>query len=496
MLRSARFGRRVRDGLLGILAVAALGLAAFFYLYELEARPVRIRMTAGQEGGTRHRIAQAMARQAARRGLGIDIIAMAGSEQAIERVESRRVDAALVQGGLDMADHPGLRQVAALHIEPLHLLVKPKLHGAVTSNLAGLRGKVVNLGERGSGTYLLAKEVLAFSGLRADADYSASTRNNADLERETAESRLPDAVFSVSTLPSPVARHLVTKHHYRLVSLPFRDAFVLGALYDDDRPAPAVREGTNRIDRRYIYDVTIPAYAYEVEPGVPPEVIHTLGTRLLLVAREDMAASTIKRLLEVVFNSPFSQVLQPPLDARLLESAPEVPWHDGTAQYVRRNSPLIAGDVIDLLEKEVSILGVVVGGLFFLIQWLRRRFRRRRERSFEAYILQVARVERRALEMSRAPALDLALLLQLQEDLARIKGEALERFADGELEGEELMTGFLAHASDARDFLMRLILHERDNLEERARAQGRSAESLWNDALGETTSAETGAVAP
>jgi hypothetical protein len=196
----------------------------------------------------------------------------------------------------------------------------------------------------------------------------------------------------------------------------------------------------------------------------------------------------IRRLLEVVFNSPFAQMLQPPLDAKQLESPPELPWHDGTTDYVRRNSPLIAGDVIDLVEKEVSILGVLAGGLFFLAQWMRRRFRRRRERSFEAYILRVAQVERRALDLSRAPALDLGALLQLQDELARIKAEAIDGFASGELEGEELMSGFLVHASDARDFLIRLILHERDNLEDHARAQHRPAEVLWNEALGEGSS--------
>jgi hypothetical protein len=75
--------------------------------------------------------------------------------------------------------------------------------------------------------------------------------------------------------------------------------------------------------------------------------------------------------------------------------------------------------------------------------------------------------------------------LRLQEDLSRIKGEALERFADGEIDGEELMSGFLAHASDARDFLMRLILHRRDDLEDHARAQRRPAEALWKEAVGE-----------
>ena len=100
--------------------------------------------------------------------------------------------------------------------------------------------------------------------------------------------------------------------------------------------------------------------------------------------------------MEVVYGPPFSQFLKPPLDARLLESAPELPWHPGTTDYLHHNTPLIGGDVIDLIEKEVSILGVAAGGLFFLSRWLRRRYRRRRERSFEAYILQVAQIERRA----------------------------------------------------------------------------------------------------
>lgn len=68
-----------------------------------------------------------------------------------------------------------------------------------------------------------------------------------------------------------------------------------------------------------------------------------------------------------------------------------------------------------------------------------------------------------------------------------MKGEALERFAEGELEGEELMSGFLVHASDTRDFLIRLILHERENLEDRALVQARPAETLWNEAVGEAS---------
>ena len=488
MVWPGRSGKRVRDGLLIILGVGALLLAALFALYEPREHAVRLRMTAGQERGTRHRIAQVLRREAAHRTLAIELQATAGSEEALQAMESGRVDAAFLQGGLDMGDHPALRQVAALHVEPLHLLVTEAIQGAVVHNLAGLRGKVVNLGERGSGTNLLAKEVMAFSGLRAGIDYTESTHRYADLVRETEGSRLPDAVFSVSTLPSPIARHLVTKHNFRLVPLPFWEAFALGTLDEDPSPPPAhsrLRPGsiggisTTRRSRRS-FTTSTPGYPQRRStPSAPGCCWLPAGT----FRKPPSDASS--RWCSIPRSPGFSSL---PLDGRLLESPPELPLHDGTNEYLRRNAPLIAGDVIDQVEKQVSILGVVAGGLFCLSQWLRRRYRWRRERSFEAYILQVAQVERRALTLSRAPTLDLAALLQLQDDLTQIKGEALQRFADGELHGEELMSGFLAHTSDARDFLVRLILHERENLEDRALAQRRPAEALWKEAVGELTS--------
>jgi hypothetical protein len=96
----------------------------------------------------------------------------------------------------------------------------------------------------------------------------------------------------------------------------------------------------------------------------------------------------------------------------------------------------------------------------------------------------VTEVESRALALERDATLDLAALLAFQADLSRLKAEVLERFADDVLEGEELMSGFLAHVSDTRAYLAGLILHERDNLEERSRREGRAAPDLWSEALG------------
>jgi TRAP-type uncharacterized transport system substrate-binding protein len=481
MARGVRLWK-ARDAALVILGLVALGLAAFFTWHEPKLHPVRLRMTAGQAGGVRQRLAGILRREAGRRGIDLVLAERPGSEAALRDVDAGRLDVVLVQGGLDLGNRPNLRQVATLHVEPLHLLVKPDLYETVAHNLKALRGKAVSLGEVGSGTHCLAAEVMAFAGL-ASGDFEERNLGNASLTRAAQNDPLPDAVFLVSTLPSPVARHLVTAHGFRLVPISFFEAFTLGEPEKEQPQGPTPPAA--RIERRYVYDATIPAFTYGVEPGTPPETLHTLGTRLLLVAHKDVAPKVISRLLQILYGSPFAQAVRPSEDARLLDLPPELPWHEGVSLYVRRSAPLAVGDVVDLVEKELSILGALLGGLFFLSQWLRRRYRRLRDLGFESYILRVTEVERRAMALERAATLDLAALLALQEDLSRLKGEALERFASGVLEGEELMSGFLTHVSDTRDYLTRLILHERDNLEDQAQLEGRGATTLWREAVGD-----------
>jgi hypothetical protein len=129
-------------------------------------------------------------------------------------------------------------------------------------------------------------------------------------------------------------------------------------------------------------------------------------------------------------------------------------------------------------------VGALLGGLFVVWQWARRRYRRRRELGFESYLLKVTAIERQALQLELASQLDLAPLLALQADLGRLKNEAMERFTHGELEGEGLMSGFLTHANDARDYLARLILHARTAIEKQARRQGLSPDAAWDLAIG------------
>ncbi len=460
--------------------VAAVVLAVLWLVFGRgSSRPARLTISAGRPQGSRHSMAESLAAEAVRYRVVLKLVETAGSEQALDRVNSRSIDLALVQGGLGVGDRPNVRQVAALHVEPLHLLVKKELAEGVGRSLEALRGKSVNLGEVGSGTHALASDVMRFAGMGADADFHASTLSYDELEHIRDRNALPDALFMVSLLPSRVAKKLVGRHGLRLVALPFGEAYSIDGGTDE-----TAGEATSGVARDHVIEATIPAFTYGVRPAVPPEPVRTLGTRLLLVAHKDVDPEAVSRVLEATFRTPFSQLAHPPLTDTLLESAPEMPLHGGTLLYQERSKPLITGDIIDAIEKELSIAGAVLTAAFFLWQWLRSRYRRLRESGFEHYILKVGEIESRSLALELVARLDLRELLELQSELGRIKSEAIAKFADGELEGEDLMTGFLAHASDARDHLTRLILHERDNLEGQARDENREAAALWMETVG------------
>jgi TRAP-type uncharacterized transport system substrate-binding protein len=470
------------------LIAVAVGLVVIFRRQDAFHRELSI--TGGSLGGLRHQIARRLADQARDQGLRIRVIGSEGSKDALQEVDRGALELALVQGAFDAAAYPAVRQVAALHIEPLHLLVRSELHQRVQESLTALRGKTVNLSTPGSGTHDLALDVLAFAGLKprteqGSGDYVVSLASYDELQARSEPDRLPDAIFTVSDLPSPLARHLTSKQHYKLVALPFGEAFALESFEATNKDWAPGLAGHDSITRSRIFPTSIPPYTYGMEPPAPAAPLVTFGPRLLLVANRDVPSSAVRLVLEAVFSAEFSQYYRPPLDSSLLDLAPEYPWHSGTEEYREHHKPLVAGDVIDLLEKGTSLAGAIAGALFFLWQWFRQHYRRKRALGFETYMVKVAAIEQQALGLEMEATLNVKELLRLQIELNRLKNEALSRFAEGTLEGEALMTGFVTHINDARNYLTRLILHERDNLENRAEIERRPADELWTEAVGE-----------
>lgn len=474
--------QRARELLLLLgLGVCSL-LLSLVWLWPARApRIVPLKMTAGDVTGLRHKLALELADEAARLGIQIEVLPTGGSDLAIQGLAGGKFDLAFVQGGLANERASSVRQVSAMHIEPLHLLVKPDLSLEIEeAGLEALSGKTVNLGPTGSGTNLLAAAVLTFVGLQPKSPtvtegFEPRVLGYGDLMKLEATD-LPDAIFMVSSLPSSVADFLIEQREYQLVSLAFGEALALEAFLQLGDPI-----SVGSIDKRHLFETHIPAFTYSVSPAAPPTSLTTIGTRLLLIANDRVPSEVVVRLLDLLYDSEFARAERPPLEASLLDLPPEFPMHPGAEKYRQRNKPLIAGDAIDYWEKIIAITATAAGGTFFMIQWYLGRSRRNRAASIASYMERVLAIENASMQTELSAELDLAALIRLQLELAKIKSEVVRKFAAGELEGEGLIQGFLELVNDARSQVTQLILHQRENIEQQAAQEPLAAGKLWNE---------------
>ena len=457
-----------RNPVIAVLGVLALLLAVFFLVHAAAPKTYTLRLGAADPLSRNHTVALALSLVARKHGLEVIVVTTKGSVEELTKVDDRTFDIAMIQGGLvqDNLDRaPHVRQVASLATEALHLLVRPQLRAL---GLNGLRGHPLNLGAKGSGTRALVRELLQFVGLRPGADYTDECYDYAQLEA-LPPAKLPDGIFLTSLLPSPLAEFLISKRGYCLLDVPLKEA-LSQQVYG-------------------LQSAEIPAFTYGVMPPAPPQSIHTIGTRFLLIANERTPPEAVSRLLETLYGGEFARMakLAPSPESSIGTSDSEFPLHAGTLSYLRRDDPPITSTMVSVLENLRSFLASMALGFFLLWRW----YVRCRSLTFAKYLHDVTHLERQALRLELEPVLDLAALLKIRQRVSQLKSEALEKYPSGELKGDELMMGFLAHVTDVRTYLNGLILYQRDRLEDQAKpgaAGGNHAARFqqdWREALGD-----------
>jgi len=489
----SRGTRRLRAGLALLVGLALLAGALAISVIAPRRAASRITLAEGRPGTTRALIARALIAEAAARGADAELVKTMATEHEIEQVETRKADFALVSGLTGLGAYSHVREVAPLQVEALHLVVRADLSDSVGAGLGALQGRMVDLGAPGTATALVAEAIMAFVGLKpgdgkAPDTFVALRLELADLGarmKGMSDAARPDAFFHLAAVPSEVVLEAMHAAPYRLVALPFAEAFRLNAIITEASPAAPV----TGVDRLSVTDTVIPGFTYRTEPPEPPASLHTLGGRLLLVAHEDVPIDSVEFMLHVAFGSRFARLAEPHLHHSLLQLPPHLARHPGTLAYLRRDESLITNQSVDELSNTLSILGAIFGGAFFVRQWQRERARARRDETFAACILRVANVERRVAELELGATLDLESLAALERELLQLKSEALERFAAGELGDHTALATLLTPLNAARAHIGELILHVRDNLEERAETEGRTAQTLWVEAIGKSKGA-------
>ncbi len=466
-----------------ILALVVTVTGASAWLFDASQKAYQLSLTAGSPTGQRRVIAETLSGFAAAAAIDLSIEPSAGSLEALEQVNQHQLDLALIQGGLNSLHFEHVRQVAVLHVEPMHLLIKTKpsrpdhlLLGDVAGQLAVLDRPTINVSSEGSGTSALAVDLLRFFGLEEGIDYQATHMVYRQLiDEELATEELPDAVFTVSSLPSPIAKHLITKHGYRPVELPVANAFKLDwSTQSKAQGLAPVDQALASVSRRSTVETQIPAFTYQVNPPVPGETLRTIGTRLHLVAHDEVPNEAVERLADAVYNSAFAALSEPPLTVSLLQIAPEFPLHAGSADYLRNKTPIITENVVSITEQLLAILGTVLGGVVFVWQAVAFTRRRRRDRQFLSCIERVGEIEHQAMQYECDDGMDFDDLVRLQQELNQIKADMIQQFQSGDIEGADTLSGFLMHVNDANENLTRMILHDREARTTRRKTHGSS----------------------
>jgi TRAP-type uncharacterized transport system substrate-binding protein len=451
------FGLAIVGAIL-VVAIAGCLFAVIAFLRPPGPRTYRVYMTT-DVSRRNVLLAQQIRAEGARRHLDIVLTAKEyGTLDALEEIESpSEVKLALIVGGVTSRDYPHVRTVTSLAKEHLHLLVKPEF---AEKGIAALRGKRIFLGPPTAASHHIARDVLDFVGLRPtvkdkDGGYviDATPREQTLRElariksleepaRAAAVARLPDAALFLAPLPSPLAKELVTEFGYRVVSLPFAEAYGL-----DHLNAPTA-DGV-RINRSMLTSGVIPAYTYGSAPAEPAQECPTICATLILIAQDDANPEAVCFLLETIYDSPLTAAIRP---TALNEQVNVFPRHAGTERYLHRNDPLLTAEAAYKFGTLGGGIGAFLSGVIALYGFLRLRNLRR----FESYYREIEQIEMTARGLRDDPAAPTdvpSLRSHLEGRLTALKCKVLKDFAEGGLRGEGLMAGIIALINDTRKSL-------------------------------------------
>jgi len=422
---------RLRRGhVFAVLALLAFATGVGFWYWSSLTQVAHLNLAAGVELRYRRDMSKILCEEAAQRQLKITMQSAGGRTlDTIEAVDAGTLDAAVIPAGLSILK-PNVRQVALLECEVMHLFVRP---GIYVQGVPGLRGKRLNLGAPNSGAAVIAAEILKFIGLEEGRDYQNAALDYKAL-RNVPASEMPDGVFSLSPLPSPMGERLVQQYGYRLMELPCGESLALR--------------------KPYLEEASIPANTYSVDPPVPDKKARSVGTRAVLIANSSVSKIAVRRLLKVLYESDFARRAgMEPLNVKLLQHPGEYPNHAGTMAYLHQHDPWISKDLVDNINNLKGAIISVASALVLALEW----YRRRRGAGIDDYLRACNQFDLNALRAaSRGEFTELELQACLAQ-LAELKMDLLEKHSRGMFRADRQFADLVARIESLQQTLPCLV---------------------------------------
>ncbi|MDG1872519.1 MAG: TAXI family TRAP transporter solute-binding subunit [Mariniblastus sp.] len=313
---------------LGGLFIAVIAFAGLFAWYLFSPTKHELVFSSGSESGLYNQLALAVESVVEEFHPDIDIVVQSsdGSNQNLERIDSRTTDLGLVQN--DSVGGENARSLAGLYPEVLHLIARRDADVAALDDLNGLR---INVGANGSGTKQVVEALLDFASVQPmemtnfSFAEAATCLNNGSIE----------AGFFLTGIPGQFMEDLLNSPELELIPL------IPKAIDHADVPLASERF-INGFQTSYpfVSVQTIPMMSYQ---GLPEFPIPTLGISAVLVARNDLPDGVVQTITKTLFERRVDLTNEVSVFAKLDEASSSsnlrFPLHEGADAFYRRSEP-------------------------------------------------------------------------------------------------------------------------------------------------------------
>ncbi|HFD11162.1 MAG TPA: TAXI family TRAP transporter solute-binding subunit [Crenotrichaceae bacterium] len=216
-----KFVTQNSDLLKSVLLTVMLVSAAFWLTsrFTKPGPPDTITISTGNRNGAYYLYALRYKEILKRNNITLHILDSSGSLENIQRLKNKQADLAFVQGGTSTppVNTPAenmLFSLGSLYYEPIWVFVKKSF---TPETLNGFKQRKIAIGKSGSGTHMLAKQLLSLNGIdeinaqlvSLSANETATALANGSI----------DAGFIVAAAESPIIQQLLQQNTVELFSL-------------------------------------------------------------------------------------------------------------------------------------------------------------------------------------------------------------------------------------------------------------------------------------
>jgi uncharacterized protein len=260
----------------GLLALVVLVGFIVTYQYVGAPPPKVVRIATGANNGAYYTFAQEYSRLLADDGITLEIVPTAGSVENLQLVKNGEVSLALIQGGSATEDDKErLRSLGSLFLEPVWIFTRNQ---SGIKRFLELKGKRVSIGVEGSGTHLLATQLLAAAGI-AETNTRLIREETTHAIDSLSKGKI-DAAFFVASPEAPIVRKLFAAPAVELLN------FDRAAAYGSWFP--------------FLTPVTLSEGVIDLQKNIPSHDTPLVAASAILAARRDLNASLIPAVLNAV----------------------------------------------------------------------------------------------------------------------------------------------------------------------------------------------------